>query len=367
MRIRKKNCCGCGACVDICPVKAVHMVQDKEGFFYPKINEELCVGCGQCKKICPLIDSRVEVNENLFFGAKADNERIRYSSSSGGIFSVLAQYVLLQKGIVYGAGYNSNMHVTHMEVNNLDQLEQIRRTKYVQSSMEGIYRRIEERLAEGRWVLFCGTPCQAQALRRFLEKRYEKLIIVDLVCYGAPSPGIWSEYVKYLEQKHDGKMTDFRFRDKRNRDNGQMCSYTIAGKEEVCSLYQDKYCMMYFSDLMLRPCCHQCRFSTINRNSDFTIGDFWGIGHIRPDLDDGMGISMIIVHTDKAKELWDQVKEKMIWFECDKEDVYQPRLVGPTDPAKSRGLFMILYRLLPFSLFMDLIEVVLRIRRRLKF
>lgn len=346
---KKEECCGCGACMDICPTEAIHMVQDQEGFWYPHVNRRVCVQCGQCERVCPLKGGEKTQHKNQYFGVWAKDEKVRYTSSSGGIFSVLAEHVLKCRGIVYGAGYAGNMRVVHKEVKSRKELEQIKRTKYVQSDMSGVYRSIKERLENGQEVLFCGTPCQAHALKLFLKRSYEKLYILDLICYGVPSPGIWQRYVKYLEGEKNGKMTAFSFRDKRNRDHGRMRSYVVNGVEYVDPHYKDEYCLMYFRNYILRPSCHQCTYCDVDRESDITIGDFWGIEKVRPEMDDSMGTSLVILHTDKGKKLWKLIEDEVIEFECEKKDVLQPRLQSPTTSAKRRWLFMILYRILPFS------------------
>lgn len=353
----KEICCGCGACADCCGTSAIKMVQDKEGFFYPRIDKSKCTGCGRCEQVCPVSKPMAADCANQYFGMRAKEEEIRYSSSSGGIFSILAQYVLERQGSVYGAGYDENMKVTHQEVRSLVELETIKRTKYVQSNLNGIYKKIQQQLKQGQWVLFCGTPCQAQALRLFLNQSYEKLILMDLICYGVPSPGIWQNYVKYLEHRHSGTMEDFSFRDKRNGDHGHMRSFMINDCEYVESLFSDAYCNMYFGNYILRPSCHACQFCTADRNSDFTIGDFWGMEHVRPDLDDGMGTSLVILHTDRARKIWDEIKERTVWFKCEKEQALQPRLLGPTRVAKGRKLFMAAYKVLPFSRLIKLITL----------
>lgn len=366
----KEDCCGCGACADVCPADAVCMTEDEEGFWYPQVDGSKCVDCGQCRQVCPVKNHSAEHRERLYFGVQAREQEKRYGSSSGGMFPILAEYMLRRGGVVYGAAFQEHMEVVHREAHNLEELETLKKTKYVQSNLKGIYRRIRTQLNGGRWVLFCGTPCQTQALRLFLRKPYEKLVTADLVCYGAPSPGIWSSYVKYLEHKHHGTMTGFSFRDKRNRDNGHARSYVINGREYAGSLYGDAYCRMYFANVIVRPSCHSCGFCTADRNSDFTLGDFWGIERMKPDMDDGMGTSMVIVHTAQAQKIWEEVKEELSWFSCTKEDVLQPRLTGPTPAAKGRGMFMALYKILPFSLFLMLftktmsgIALLRRIRR----
>lgn len=349
--VQKEECCGCGACAAVCHTKALRMLCDDEGFRYPYIDRNLCVSCNQCEQVCPLRSERKSLKGNLYFGAQARSEKIRYSSSSGGVFEILAQYVLRQQGVVYGAGYNERMEVIHQEIDSEEQLDKIKRTKYVQSNMEGLYHRIEQRLKENRWVCFCGTPCQAESLKLFLNHDYDRLILVDLICYGVPSPGIWKEYVQYMEKEHGGKMTDFSFRDKRNRDNGHMRSYIIDGTEYVDSLYEDIFCRIYFTNHILRPSCHNCKFCSVDRDSDLTIGDFWGIENVRPKIDDGMGTSLVIIHTDKAKKIWDQIKSGLDWFACEKDEVLQPRLQSATNMARDREDFMRRYMTTLFSEF----------------
>ncbi len=365
--VKKTECSGCGACAEICHAGAIQMIRDKEGFSYPQIDEKICIDCGQCELVCPIKDKNQKGCDNLYLGVKIKDETSRYTSSSGGMFSVLAQYVLEKKGVVYGAAYNERMEVVHTDVWDMRQLEKIKKSKYVQSNMEGVYCTIEEQLRRKQWVLFCGTPCQARALTLFLNESYSTLIIVDLVCYGAASPGVWNAYIRYLGRRHGNKVTQFCFRDKRNRNNGRTCSYVAGGTEYVSELGHNIYCKMYFGNYILRPVCHSCRFCTVDRFSDFTIGDFWNIENIRPEADDGLGTSMVIVHTEKAKVIWERVKEQTFWFECRKEEILQPRLTNPTCAARARKQFMILYKIIPFSLFVKIlngISVIEKVCRR---
>lgn len=348
---KKEGCCGCGACADICPAGAVGMVFDKEGFRYPQVDEAKCIHCNRCRQVCPVKAEEEEKGENFYFGARAGEETLRLASSSGGVFPVLAEYVFKRQGVVFGAAFNENMEVVHKEARNREELEALKKTKYVQSNPEGIYGSIRNRLREGKWVLFCGTPCQAHGLKRFLNQDYPGLIVADLICYGVPSPGIWASYVKYLERKAGGRMTDFSFRDKRNRDNGHTCVYRAGGKEYAGSLYKDLYCRMYFANASIRPSCYVCKYCTPDRVSDFTMGDFWGIRKVRPDREDGMGNSAVIVHTKKAVRIWEEIKGDLSWFACEREDVLQPRLKTPVPAPERRGAFMRLYGILPFSVF----------------
>ncbi len=343
--------------MNVCCTDAIHMTRDEEGFDYPQIDEARCTDCGRCESVCPMRWQNGEKRDPRCFGAQAQSDVVRHSSSSGGVFSLLAQFIFQRQGVVYGAAYDAEMNVAHRGACDREQLEAMKRTKYVQSKLAGIYCEIKHRLEEGKWVLFCGTPCQTLALKLFLSKPYPKLVLVDLICYGVPSPGIWSDYVAYLERTHHGKLKAFSFRDKRNQDNGQACSYMIGDREFAVPLGQDPYCKLYFANCMLRPSCHSCRFCTMHRDSDMTIGDFWGIQHVRPELDDGMGTSLVMLHTDKAVEIWEAVKEKTRWFPCSKEDALQPRLLSPTHAAGYRRIFMAMYRRLPFSTLMRLVTL----------
>ncbi len=393
----KQDCCGCGACGDVCPVGAIRMVTDREGFRYPEVDPQKCMDCGRCEKVCPVKHSgrmdtvgekaagtdgtgveatgadttgtgtrsretgsqdagreTLAAQEVMCYGGRAKEDAVRSQSSSGGIFPVLAEYVLSQGGFVYGAAYTDQMEVAHREISSPAELDVLKRTKYVQSNGEGMYRSIEGRLKEGHPVLFVGTPCQAHALQLFLGREYPGLVVVALICYGVPSPGVWQSYVAYLERKHKGKMTSFFFRDKRRGDSGHTCAFVIDGREYAGSLYQDPYCQMYFANAILRPSCHACRFCTTERDSDFTIGDFWGIEKVKPGLDVGMGHSVILLHSDKARQVWEEVKGNLSWFACGKEDVLQPRLLAPTPAWKGRERFWSWYGRLPFGVFQRL-------------
>lgn len=289
-----------------------------------------------------------------YYGVQIKDEAIRRESSSGAVFVMLAGWVLARKGVVFGAALLPGGKVAHIGVEEEAKLNCITKTKYVQSDMTGCYQQIRKALQEDRYVLFVGTPCQTEAVRRYVKEPREKLLLADLICYGVPSPGIWEKYVKYLEKKHKGVLKTFYFRDKRNKDSGHTAAYQIDGKEYVGSLFRNLFCRSYFKNITIRPSCYNCKFCTTKRNSDFTLGDFWGIEKVRPEFDDGMGTSVLICHTEKAKQVWDEEKDRARWFECTEQEVLQPRLLSPTECPSKRKVYMRWYRYLPFSLWINL-------------
>ena len=355
--IEKNLCTGCGVCAAVCGEKAISMRRDKEGFVYPFVDESRCTHCGLCDRKCHVIQEKRAENENDYFGAHAKKESVRLSGSSGGIFPLLAKQVIKDGGIVVGASLRPDGTVRHIAVEQEEDLALITRTKYVQSEIMSVLEDIRRFLKEKRPVLFCGTPCQAEAVRTYIGKNRDSLILVSLICYGVPSPGIWERYVRFLEKKHRGHFRSFLFRDKRGRDNGHTCVLQLKEKDYVYSLDDDLFCRTFFRNINIRPSCFQCRYCTVDRDSDITIGDFWGLEQVRPDWNDGMGNSAVICHTPAGKELWNRVREDTEWFFCREEDVanvQQPRLKRPTEPSPLRGIYMRLYRLLPFSVWIRL-------------
>ncbi len=343
---QKEACCGCGACAAVCPRDAISMVRDREGFDYPQVDAGLCVECGRCQTVCPVKNPGGESCHNTYLGARAKADAVRFGSSSGGMFPLLAGPVLERGGAVWGAAFDQDMAVVHREALNLESLDALKRTKYVQSRMDRAFVRIRNRLEQGQWVLFCGTPCQARALQLFLSKGYPTLLLVDLVCHGTPSPGMWESYIKYLQRRY-GPLESFSFRDKRARDSGHTRAFVAGGQEHSAPLSQDLYIWPFLTGCTIRPSCHSCKFCTPQRQTDFTIGDFWGVEKVRPQADDGMGISIMILHNDRAREYWRLVEGQTDCFSCTREEILQPRLQGPA-PVGYRNAFMAAYQTLGF-------------------
>lgn len=352
----RAQCCGCLACMDACLQKAITVQVDKEGFCYPNIQRDLCVECGRCEKVCPCKGKENKEEFRKFFGVRAKNNELRQASTSGGAFPVLAEYILQHGGVIYGAGFDGSMRLTHQRADDHEKLDRLIQTKYIQSDLAGVYEMVRCDLKDKRNVLFVGTPCQTEAVRKLFGMTYPKLILVDLICYGVPSPMIWKDYVHYLEKRHKGQLKAFNFRDKRNHDNGHTISYQVDNREFLNEYSKDPFIAMYYSNCILRPSCHECRFSTLQRNSDITIGDFWGIEKKALNMDDGMGTSLVILHTHKAARIWKEIRDCFHYIECAEHEVLQPRLISPTLASKKRGLFFKVYHMIPFRLLVFLLD-----------
>ena len=354
-RMSKKDCCGCGLCAALCPARSRGMARDSEGFDYPSVTQAECLRCGLCEKLCPMTAERPAERGYRYLGAKALSDEIRGGSSSGGVFPVLAAHILGLGGVVFGAAFGEAFVLKHRAADSVSRLRELTATKYIQSSQEDVYGDLAAALSAGKWVLYTGTPCCCEGVLRYVEHQglpTERLLVMDLVCYGVPSPGLWQDYVRYLEKKHGGKLTSYQFRDKSRGDHGRSVRYEIGGRTYIRPLWQDLYCALYFHNYSIRPSCHRCPFTTVDRNTDITAGDFWGVEHIRPEFDDGMGVSMVILRSKKAKGIWEEISSRFAWFACEEKDVMQkeqPRLQTPTAPAAKRELFYFLYRHLPFS------------------
>ncbi len=355
----RRLCTGCGACAAVCPQGAVRMKEDKDGFLYPEVLTDICTQCGLCHRMCPLEkeQSGKDNSVGLSFAAKAKRKQVRLLGSSGGMFPLLARQVLKSGGSVWGAALLEDGRVQHREIHTEAEIPAISGTKYVQSDLQEVWGQIRLSLKEGRRVLFCGTPCQADALRTFLGEERGNLILVDLICYGSPSPGIWRRYVSYLERRYGGVFRSFSFRDKRKGDGGHTCAARLGEQEYTWPLDSDLYCRAYFSGINLRPACFHCQYCTAARSSDITLGDFWGIEKVRPGFDDGWGCSAVICHTEAGMELFKQVRDETEWFPCGVEDAandHQPRLKEPTQAHPGREFYLFLRRMMPFSLWLRL-------------
>lgn len=305
----KGSCCGCGACINICPSTAITMIEDECGFLYPRIDENKCVRCQRCKNVCAF-QNIVEKNVPLeTYAAISQNREQANQSASGGIFAALATQFIRAGGIVFGAAFSENYGVVHRAVEDIEHLYFIQGSKYVQSRIGNTYQQAKEYLEEGKKVLFSGTPCQIAGLKGFLGKEYENLLTVDIICHGVPSEKIFLSYLRSLEKKHEGKIEFFTFRDKKIGwgINGRVVFDIGNGKTKSIKLWQSgsSYLYYFIKGWLYRENCYRCKYAGKNRPGDITLGDYWGIEKQHPEYlegvsgwDESNGISVIIANTD---------------------------------------------------------------------
>ena len=298
--VNKELCCGCSVCADQCPQKCIAMISDEEGFRYPHINQENCVECDMCSKVCPIEHSLTEKNKPVAaYAVWNKDDNIRILSTSGGVFTALAQTVISKKGIVIGAQYNQDSQVGHSVTEDQDGIDRLRQSKYVQSQTVGIYTEAKKAIESGKPVLFCGTPCQTEALLKFLKGKPDNLILCSFICRGVISPLVYRQYLGYLESKYNAGVKQVHFKNKTYGWHRFSTKITFEnGKEYIQDRYHDSYMLLYLREnISLRPSCYQCRFKGLNRCSDITLGDFWGAQEKYSDLDNNCGTSAVMVYT----------------------------------------------------------------------
>ena len=306
------DCTGCMACVNVCAHHAISVVQDKEGFDRPQIDESLCVDCGLCAKTCPINHHPLANEPKEIYSGWSSNEAVRINSSSGGAFTEIARPVLEDGGVVFGCTLNDKLQAEHIYVETLEDLENnLRGSKYVQSRIGNTYEQAKNFLRQGRKVLFSGTPCQIAGLRKYLRKDYENLLTVDLICHGVPSPKLLADFIEANSAK--AAVTDIKFRDKKR--NGWSAAGSISfnkedkNKTKLMAPYNSAYYNLYFSNSISRPCCYTCRYANINRVGDITIGDYWNIDAVLPAFDSSGGVSVVLVNTQKGAALTKTLKQ----------------------------------------------------------
>ena len=311
----KSMCNGCEICTKVCPTNAIKMVEDQEGFFYPEIDKDKCINCNKCKNICSNYNTSLG-NEKVYVAINK-NEKELEESSSGGMFYILAKYVIEKNGVVFGVEYDENLKVRHNFYETLEECKRFQGSKYVRSDIKDSYRKVEEFLKDDRYVLFTGTPCQCNALKTYLVKEYEKLILCDIICHANPSQKVFDKYKNEIENSRDKKIKMIYFRTKDNgwRNQTPIIEYMDNEKEEEKTFFS-----AFVKELINRPSCHSCVFASSNRVTDFSIGDFWGIEKVMPeDEDKDIGISLFMVNSKKASEVFDNVKEYIKYKEVDKD------------------------------------------------
>lgn len=324
----KTQCCGCNACGDICAHKAITFKTDIEGFWYPEVNKDLCTNCGLCEKVCPIINIK-NLKKNDYekpshtIAAINKNMRVRWNSTSGGAYTALAEAMLEQGGYISGAIYNEGFTGVHNYVtNNPEDLEKLRSSKYLESYAEGLYAEIRELLKKGEKVLACGTPCQMAALRSFLRKDYDNLIIVDFICRGVNSPKVYRAYLDSLEKKYNSKVVYVKAKNKELGWRNLTRKVTFENGQSYYGVHMDDdFRRGYHTNVFCRPSCYDCKFKGFPRIADITIADYWGIEKVDKNLDNNIGTSMILLNSKKGELYFEKIKDKIEYRETPFESI----------------------------------------------
>ncbi|MBQ8837136.1 MAG: Coenzyme F420 hydrogenase/dehydrogenase, beta subunit C-terminal domain [Clostridia bacterium] len=318
------------------------MTSDTEGFLYPQIYKEKCVDCGVCEKACQSTNPLISTNEFEAYACVNNDENVLSQSSSGGVFTLLAVQILKLRGVVFGAAFDDSFVVRHICVENVDDLQKLRGSKYVQSDIGTAYRDAEKFLKEDRYVLFTGTPCQIDGLLHYLKKPYERLYTQDVICHGTPSPLVWDKYVSYREKKASSKVSRVSFRHKKLGWKDYSVLFDFAnGTCYEQNHTKDIFFQGFLANLFLRPSCHNCFFKSINRNSDITLADFWGVEKTLPEMFDERGVSLVLVNSRKGRELLELIKEQIRYQPVDSQIAlrHNPSVYRSAKPSKNRHEF----------------------------
>ena len=343
--LKKEQCCACTACEHACPTNSIVFKVDNEGFKYPEINTKTCIDCGLCEKVCP-VEHPCHDNEEKpsIYAAKLKDINQVKKSTSGGIFYILAQYIIEKGGKVYGAAFDENLRLHHIGVDNLQDLEQLRGSKYLQSNLEKIFIDIKNQLNSGKWVYFVGTGCQVAGLKAFLRKKYATLLTSDLVCHGVPSQKMFDTHLRYLQKKyHATKIIKYQFRD---NEKGIGCETidminTRGKKIRICnpSYEISPYLYSFMYAMTLRPSCYECKFSHIPRQGDITLADYWGAKLYFPQMNIKNGVSLVLINNKHGEIIWNTINNDIEFFEGDihKASRFNGNLINPTNKPNIRN------------------------------
>ena len=343
--IIKERCCGCSACEQKCPKRAISMKSSSEGFLYPALDESICINCGLCLKVCPIHQPEKNTKDaQVGYASWVEDKEVLSNSSSGGIFYPLADFIISQNGYVCGCVNDETCLPKHILSNNHYDILKMQGSKYVESYLGDIFSQVKGKLEQGVKVLFTGTPCQNAGLKKYLGKEYDGLICVDIICHGVPSRLLFGEYLNLQEKKYGGKITEYYFRSKNKHDwSLTFRMKVLIGKktkivEHMASL--DPYYYAFLQGMTYRESCYQCPYSCLERVGDITIGDFWGIENVDASLNNLEGVSAIILNSDKGKDVFDKVKNLLFSKEIPVSEIqkYNGNLNSPTKRPENRSV-----------------------------
>lgn len=325
----KENCCGCSICEHICPRSAISMNTDAFGFLSPVVNNELCINCDLCEKVCPFnIQLSITTPVRIAYAARHNNAEVIKKSRSGGIFTALSDSILQDGGVIYGAALSEGLRIEHIRAESATERDLMRGSKYSQSYMGDICKAVKQDLKNGKKVLFSGTPCQVEAIKRFVGTQLrDNLITVDVICHGTGSPEIWTKFTEYIESIESKKIVRADFRDKSKYGWDGLHKESFLLENEHKSKY---YPYIYYNDLHVRECCGHCPYSSLERCSDITLGDLWGYEKVVPEWSKGNnGISLVLINSDKGMRLFNSCRDSIESKAIEISEVMQPHLKHP--------------------------------------
>ena len=339
----KANCCGCGACRNICPRDAISMQTDEYGFAYPHINEALCVECNLCVKTCQKVNKNESGMPLVAFAACHKDKGIARKSSSGGVFSALAEHFIENGGAVCGCVYDENLNAIHICTEKEDELLKIRKSKYLQSDVGLVYRDVKKRLAQGQEVLFTGTPCQVAALYAVVGRDFDNLTTMDLICHGVPSQLLFNQFIKYLEKRYNAEIVSFDFRSKKYGWPRFTLEFTDKnGRTVNIGKTQEFFMPAFTGGNLIRESCLSCKYACANRIGDITIGDLWGYEKHNLKLDTTRGTSVFTINTSNGEKWLSVLESKLNTQEIDYKLAANKNhcLHAPTQKGEKRELYM---------------------------
>ena len=342
------KCTGCEACINICPQKCITLTEQKKGFLYPEIDETKCVGCEKCIKCCPINSCTYKEHQIAVLTFK-NADSIRACSTSGGFFAFISEYVLAQNGVVYGAVFDKDFTVMHIRGENVNDRNRMMHSKYVQSKIGNCYKLVKTDLINEVPVLFTGTPCQISGLNNYLladNIPTDKLITCDIICHGVPSPVVWKDYLSYIENKYNDRIQEINFREKELGWHRPRLQIIMHNNMQLLDEKKDIFYQLFYSNCILRPSCHSCQYTSVNRVSDITMADCWGIEISHPEMDDNKGLSLLLINSEKGMQIIRDTNVKVSGI--DLTDVRQPHLYCSAKMSRKREAFWRDYQKMTF-------------------